>query len=165
MEKPFTLYYLVKLFGKRRHAMDFLRGKLHVNRLSYFRKVEDPGRQDEDEGAYMIQPEQTRAGGHRFRCSPYPKRREHGGRDWGARESDDGETQSLVLHIDSGSRRVVFRKEVWGPLSGEFHVADVWTHSLSREEAETDISQRASTVIDRFILEYLRVNEEACSAH
>ena len=28
-------------------------------------------------------------------------------RDWGARESDDGETQSLVLHIDSGSRRVV----------------------------------------------------------
>ena len=59
MEKPFTLYYLVKLFGKRRHARDFLRGRLHVNRLSYFRKVEDPGRQDEDEGAYGIQPEQT----------------------------------------------------------------------------------------------------------
>ena len=43
--------HLVKLFSERRHARDFLRGRLHVNRLSYFRKVEDPGRQDEDEGA------------------------------------------------------------------------------------------------------------------
>ena len=59
MEKPFTLHYLVKLFSERRHARDFLRGRLHVNRLSYFRKVEDPGRQDEDEGAYGIQPDQT----------------------------------------------------------------------------------------------------------
>ena len=43
MEKPFTLYYLVKLFDKRRYARDFLRGKLHVNRLSP-PGARDPGR-------------------------------------------------------------------------------------------------------------------------
>ena len=59
MEESFTLYYLVKLFSKQRHAEEFLRGKLHVNRLSYFRKIEDIGRRDENEGAYLLQPEQT----------------------------------------------------------------------------------------------------------
>ena len=67
-----------------------------------------------------------------------------------------------MLYIDYGARNATFRKEVWEPLSGEFHTADVWTHSLSGGEAETDISQRASTLIDRFILEYLRVNEGDC---
>ena len=80
----------------------------------------------------------------------------------GGQEPDNGELSPLALHIDYGARNATFRKEVWEPLSGEFHIADVWTHSLSGGEAETDISQRASTLIDRFILEYLRVNEGDC---
>ena len=82
----------------------------------------------------------------------------------GGQEPDNGELSPLVLYIDYGARNATFRKEVWEPLSGEFHIADVWTHSLSGGEAETDISQRqrASTLIDRFILEYLRVNEGDC---
>ena len=83
-------------------------------------------------------------------------------RIWGGQEPDNGELSPLVLDIDYGARQATFRKEVWEPMSGEFHVADVWTHSLSGEEAETDISWRASTLIDRFVLEYLRVNEGHC---
>ena len=60
-------------------------------------------------------------------------------RIWGGQEPDNvGELSPLVLHIDYGARNATFRKEVWEPLSGEFHIADVWTHSLSRGEAETD---------------------------
>ena len=83
-------------------------------------------------------------------------------RIWGGYSG--GELSPLVFHIDYGARNATFRKEVWEPLSGEFHIADVWTHSLSGGEAETDISQRqrVSTLIDRFILEYLRVNEGDC---
>ena len=83
-------------------------------------------------------------------------------RIWGGQELDNGELSPLVMHIEYGASQATFRKDVWEPLSGEFHVADVWTHSLSGEEEETDVSQRASTLIDRFILEYLRVNEEFC---
>ena len=84
-------------------------------------------------------------------------------RIWGGQEPDSGgELSPLVLHIDYGARKMTFRKEVWEPLSGEFHIADVWTHSLSGWEAEISQRQRVSTLIDRFILEYLRVNEGDC---
>ena len=81
-------------------------------------------------------------------------------RIWGGHSG--GELSPLVLHIDYGARNATFRKKVWEPLSGEFHIADVWTHSLSGWEAEISQRQRASTLIDRFILEYLRVNEGDC---
>ena len=97
-------------------------------------------------------------------------------RIWGGQEPDNGELSPLVLYIDYGARNATFRKEVWEPLSGEFHIVDVWTYSphtnpfrveLERRQnpyrsRKTDISQRASTLIDRFILEYLRVNEGDC---
>ena len=51
-------------------------------------------------------------------------------RIWGGHSG--GELSPLVLHIDYGARNATFRKKVWEPLSGEFHIADVWTHSLSR---------------------------------
>ena len=78
-------------------------------------------------------------------------------RIWGGYSG--GELSPLVFHIDYGARKMTFRKEVWEPLSGELHIADVWTHSLSGWEAEISQRQRVSTLIDRFILEYLRVNE------
>ena len=97
-------------------------------------------------------------------------------RIWGGQEPENGELSPLVLHIDYGARNATFRKEVWEPLSGEFHTADVWTYSphtnpfrVEKERRQnpyrsrkTDISQRASTLIDRFILEYLRINEGDC---
>ena len=64
-----------------------------------------------------------------------------------------------MLYIGYEANQATFSKEVWEPLSGEFHVSDVWT---SEEEAEADILQRASILIDRFILEYMRVNEGYC---
>ena len=81
-------------------------------------------------------------------------------RIWGGYSG--GELSPLVFHIDYGARKMTFRKEVWEPLSGELHIADVWTHSLSGWEAEISQRQRVSTLIDRFILEYLRVNEGDC---
>ena len=83
-------------------------------------------------------------------------------RIWGGREDDDGETDPLILHIDYGSTRATFRKEVWDPLSGEFYISEVWTRVLLGADLEAEESQRASTLTDRFILNYLRVNEEAC---
>ena len=83
-------------------------------------------------------------------------------RIWGGREDDDGEADPLILHIDYGSTRATFRKEVWDPLSGEFYISEVWTRVLLGADLEAEESQRASTLTDRFILNYLRVNEEAC---
>ncbi len=80
-------------------------------------------------------------------------------RIWGGQEPDNGEVSPLVLYIGYEANQATFSKEVWEPLSGEFHVSDVWT---SEEEAEADILQRASILIDRFILEYMRVNEGYC---
>ena len=83
-------------------------------------------------------------------------------RIWGGREDDDGEADPLILHIDYGSTRATFRKEVWDPLSSEFYISEVWTGVLLGADLEAEESQRASTLTDRFILNYLRVNEEAC---
>ena len=83
-------------------------------------------------------------------------------RIWGGREDDDGEADPLILHIDYGSTRATFRKEVWDPLSSEFYISEVWTGVLLGADLEAEASQRASTLTDRFILNYLRVNEEAC---
>ena len=49
------IFFLAKIFEKKEHADDLVRGKLFVNRLSYFKKIEgDDGRGDEDEGAIMV---------------------------------------------------------------------------------------------------------------
>ena len=83
-------------------------------------------------------------------------------RIWGGPEPDQGVLYPLVLHINYGSRGVAFRKEVWDPLSGEFHATAVWGSSLTGEEVEADPLQGASVLIDRFILRYLRANEGYC---
>ena len=91
-----------------------------------------------------------------------PESRLRAARIWGGPEPDDGEYYPLVLGIDQGARRATFRKEVWDPLSGEFRGTEVWVSSLFGAESEADLPQRVSTLIDRFILEYLRVNEGHC---
>ena len=91
-----------------------------------------------------------------------PESRLRAARIWGGPEPDDGEYYPLVLGIDQGARRAMFRKEVWDPLSGEFRVTEVWVSSLFGAESEADLPQRVSTLIDRFILEYMRVNEGYC---
>ena len=48
------IHFLAKMFEEKEYADDLLEGKLFVNRLSYFKKIEaDDGRGDEDEGAIM----------------------------------------------------------------------------------------------------------------
>lgn len=39
MKKP--IFYLVKVFEKKEYAEDFIKGKLFLNRVSYFKKIED----------------------------------------------------------------------------------------------------------------------------
>ena len=84
-------------------------------------------------------------------------------RIWGGREDDDGEADPLILHINYGSTRATFRKEVWDPLSGEFYISEVWTRVLLGTDLEAEESQRASTLTDRFILNYLRVKRGGLS--
>lgn len=49
------IFFLVNLFENKECADDFIRGKLFINRLSYFKKFEgDDGRGDEYEGAMML---------------------------------------------------------------------------------------------------------------
>ena len=92
-------------------------------------------------------------------------------------EIDDEQPLPLALHIDDEAYEATFRKEVWDPLSGEFHVYATWTYDNVRERLrqllreregsaqprEQELRrQRASVLIDRFILEYLRANEGYC---
>ena len=97
-------------------------------------------------------------------------------------EIDDEQPLPLVLHIDDEAWEATFRKEVWDPLSGEFHVYSTWTSYSSdprerlrqlladatdaREGSiqlrEQGLRQRFSVLIDRFILEYLRANQGYC---
>ena len=50
------ILFLAKFFSKREYADEFVRGKMYVNRLSYFKKLENlDGRGDELEGAIVAQ--------------------------------------------------------------------------------------------------------------
>ena len=50
------IFFLVKVFKNKEHADDLMRGRLFINSLTYFKKLEgDDGRGDEDEGAIMFQ--------------------------------------------------------------------------------------------------------------
>ena len=50
------ILFLVKMFENKEHADDLIKGRLFLNRLSYFKKIEgDDGRHDENEGAIMLQ--------------------------------------------------------------------------------------------------------------
>lgn len=59
-----TIFFLVKIFKTEGYAEDFIKGKLHANRLSYFRKIEEvenSNRGDEHEGVISCwQPNQSR---------------------------------------------------------------------------------------------------------
>ena len=51
-----TVWFFVKIFAKEEHADQFIKGGLHLNRLSYFKKIEnddDDGRQDTNEAVAM----------------------------------------------------------------------------------------------------------------
>lgn len=56
-----TLWYLIKFFAKKEHAEQFMAGRLHMNRLSYFLPLEvssGDGRGDPHEGvAFWWQPD------------------------------------------------------------------------------------------------------------
>ena len=56
------IFTLVKFFEKEGHARDFIAGKLYLNRLSYFKKMEeeqDVNRKDRHEGVTQwLQPDQ-----------------------------------------------------------------------------------------------------------
>jgi hypothetical protein len=51
------IWYFIKFFGEERYADLFMQGRLHLNRLSYFKKIEgaddDDGRPDTNEGVAM----------------------------------------------------------------------------------------------------------------
>ena len=50
------IFFLVKVFENKEHANDLMRGRLFINSLAHFKKIEgDDGRGDEDEGAVMFQ--------------------------------------------------------------------------------------------------------------
>ena len=50
------IHFLLKIFAEKQHAGSFLRGEMHANRLSWFKKIESSdGRGDEYEGAVMLQ--------------------------------------------------------------------------------------------------------------
>ena len=82
-------------------------------------------------------------------------------RIWGGHEPDDGGSHPFVLYIAIAAEAAEFSKEVWDPISGEFRVSDVWSGELPGPFSGTPGS-RASTLVDRFILDYLRVNGEYC---
>jgi len=51
-----TIWYLVKIFKEEQHAEQFISGNLYLNRLSYFKKIEekgDDGRLDKNEAVAM----------------------------------------------------------------------------------------------------------------
>jgi len=50
-----AIWYFIKFFDDERYADEFIAGKLHLNRLSYFRKLEsrDDGRPDANEAIAM----------------------------------------------------------------------------------------------------------------
>ena len=58
------ILYFVKFFSKKKHAHDFMQGKVYANRLSYFKDIEgkdDSGRADRHEGVIgWFQPNQGR---------------------------------------------------------------------------------------------------------
>lgn len=66
------------------------------------------------------------------------------------------------------SGRVIFFKRVYDPLSGVSEFTSTWrrgdtgTHR-GGEESAAFIMQRLSELVDTFVLEYLRVNEESCT--
>lgn len=56
-----TVFFLVKIFDEKKHALDFMQGKMFVNRLSYFRRLDEDqkaNRGDKHEGVVSwVQPE------------------------------------------------------------------------------------------------------------
>ena len=51
-----TIWYFIKFFRKEQYADEFIKGTLHLNRLSYFKKLEnndDDGRPDTNEAVAM----------------------------------------------------------------------------------------------------------------
>ena len=59
-----VILFFVKFFSEKKHARDFMQGKIYANRLSYFKGIEgtdDSGRADRHEGAIgWFQPNQGR---------------------------------------------------------------------------------------------------------
>ena len=62
-------------------------------------------------------------------------------------------------------RKVGLSKLVHDPLSGETHFASTWDFSVLGTHAggAAFIMQGLSELVDTFVLEYLRVNEESCN--
>jgi hypothetical protein len=51
-----TIFYFIKFFSEERYADEFIKGRLYLNRLSYFKKIEsnnDDGRADANEAVAM----------------------------------------------------------------------------------------------------------------
>ena len=60
---------------------------------------------------------------------------------------------------------VGFRKWLWDPSTDEFGFAETWSSASSGTTGASGgnfIMQALSEHLDRFVLEYLRVNEDAC---
>ena len=60
-----------------------------------------------------------------------------------------------------------FFKRVFDPASGEYGHGTVWVLSSTGTAGNDDggyILQSVSEKIDRFLVEYLRINEEACGS-
>jgi hypothetical protein len=58
-----TIFFFVKIFDEKKYAMDFIKGKLFSNRLSYFRNLEESqgaNRGDKNEGVVsLFQPDKV----------------------------------------------------------------------------------------------------------
>ena len=81
-------------------------------------------------------------------------------RIWGG-EADPFPSIGQPLVLEIRDTRATLSKQVWDPLSGRVGVIETWEYS-SFGMAPEDEMQSASFLIDRFILEYLRVNEGSC---
>ena len=75
-----------------------------------------------------------------------------------------------VFDIEADGGIASLSKEVWDPASGEFSTVETWTlyafevggTRLSFPVDRTRAAVLMNAFVDRFILDYLRVNEEAC---
>lgn len=72
-----TIFFFVKVFTKKTHAEDFLRGTLYSNRLAFFKKLEEDtqaNRSDRHEAVVgWYQPDRECVNGYRsdlFYCFP-----------------------------------------------------------------------------------------------
>ena len=86
--------------------------------------------------------------------------------------SDDAKTNGTFLYIavsvagPAMCLRVEYVKRLRDPLSGETFPAGTWMESSTGTHSGDDgfIVQSVSELLDKFLVEYLRVNEEACGS-